>query len=260
MALHRDLRRQRERSRGLLLAATRHALAELGDELVEAHRAEESALDAVAHYLPGALAAGLSVSDVAELTGLSRQKIYELRRRHTFAEDEASSRVLVQLAAGGPQPVDAITHALDDLSREQVEDALGDLRATNAVTTFSTEYETGTPEEWFALTAEGEARLGDLPVPDDRPKQSIVYARIHDDERSKLEAAAVAVFGTERFGFIPPGTVSGQEWTELAFPVAAENADAALALGRERLEELRRAAGISQRPAIITAISPGPLG
>jgi DNA-binding PadR family transcriptional regulator len=256
MALPRDLRRQRQRSRALLDALSRDALEEAGHRLADIRQAEERELETISRHLPGALAGGLSVTEIAEITGLSRQKIYELRKRHTFADDDLQLRILIQLAAGGAQSAEGVAHVLDDVPPPIVYGALRQMDGAGLVDTVVTEYDGGSLDEWFAVTPTGQERLEALVKPQDEGQRMAVYAAIDPDERPKLERIAAQVLGPEWFAVIQPGTVTDQDWTELAFHVVAFDGPSAVARGRERLTELRRAAGVSDRPAVITAVAP----
>jgi DNA-binding MarR family transcriptional regulator len=62
----------------------------------------DAELDRIAELLPGALSAGLSLSEIARITGVSRPTLYELQRRRGGARD-VDLELLVALAAAGPQ-------------------------------------------------------------------------------------------------------------------------------------------------------------
>src|SRR5690348_8144602 len=101
MGLSRDLRRRRARSRSLLQGLSRSALQEAGDRLAAADAAQQAAIDTIAAHLPAAFAAGLTVTQIAELTGLSRQKVYELRKQTGAGSDDLQRQILIRLAAEG---------------------------------------------------------------------------------------------------------------------------------------------------------------
>ena len=210
-------------------------------------------MEAVELQLPAAVAAGLSVTQIAELTGLSRQKIYELRDRHEPSAGDLATQILVRLAAEGAQSLDDLQGGLgvrDETAARRVLDAL---LLRGAVRPAITQYEGGSPDEWFLITPLGEAELEtllEISVPE---RRMAVYAVVSPDELPELIAVAEDVLG-ERFAVLEPGTLDGQAHTEIGFFVHAADGDAAAKHGRQRIEELRRAAGVTSRPTIITAV------
>ena len=73
---------QREKGRGLVRALHLSELQAAGAARELALHTAEQQLDRIAKVLPDALGAGLSMSEIARVTGVSRPTLYELRDRY----------------------------------------------------------------------------------------------------------------------------------------------------------------------------------
>lgn len=247
-----------ERGKALLQRLHRQALNEAGAALSSARRVADEQAARIAKLVPGALAAGLSASEIAERVGLSRQRIYELRSSPPPGQG-VEQRILGLLATEGALTGPAIAGRLDEAGGT-VQSRLEALKSGGLVREAVARYADGTePTVYFGLTAEGEAALeqqfwnglrgGDAP-------RFAVYAPLEAAAVDAVVPHAAKVFGEEGFAVVSPGTVSGQPLPELAFRVAAATPDEAVARGRERLGELLALAGMEDRPAVIAAIAP----
>jgi len=79
----RERRMRYEKGKGLLRAVHESELDAAGAARALALHEAEQQLDRIARRLRDALAAGLTVSEIARLTGVSRPTLYELRARYS---------------------------------------------------------------------------------------------------------------------------------------------------------------------------------
>lgn len=75
------------------------------------HQAEEQ-LDRIARRIPEALASGLSVTEIARISKLSRPTIYELRGRYSASEGDLNFAVLSSVARLQPVTGGEISQAI----------------------------------------------------------------------------------------------------------------------------------------------------
>ncbi len=247
------------RDRGLALTQRLHrqALTDAGTTLRAARSMVESQSARIAQLVPGALAAGIPASEIAARTGLSRQRIYELRASPPI-EQSVEQRVLAMLAAEGALALAAISSRLDEPLAE-VEARVGDLARAGLVRTAVTRGDASGATTYYGLTPEGEAALeeqfwnglhgGDEP-------RFAVYAPLEPAVAAAVGPGAASLFGDDGFAVVSPGTVHRQTRPELAFLVAAATPDEAVARGRERVAELFRLVEAGEQPVIISAIAP----
>ena len=197
----------------------------------------------------------MTVSEIATATGLSRQKVYELRDRFAANPENHEVRVLTQLAAEGGLSEDALSERLE-LPAGQVAGIVQRLRQGKLVSDLITFYHGKKSESWVRMTPEGEVVLQQWLTHDRELPRMVVYAVLDPKDRHELSDAAVDFFGAESFAVIEPGTVRSQEHPELAFHVAAGDVHEAVSRGRERLAELRRIANLPPAEALISAVAP----
>jgi DNA-binding transcriptional ArsR family regulator len=247
------------RERGLALTQRLHrqALSEAGRALHAARRLADDHSARIAQLVPGALAAGLSASEIAERTGLSRQRIYELRDSAP-PRQSAEQRIMALLAAEGGLTLPGIARRLDE--REAAVSAhVKGLASAGLVHEILTSFEDATPVGYYGLTPDGEAALEEQfwnGLRGGTETRFSVYAPLEPADVEAVLPHAQTVFGDEGFAVLPPGTVRGQARPELAFRVVAETPDDALSRGRERVAELLSLARRGDRPAVISAIAP----
>lgn len=257
MPAPRDLRRQQQRSRSLLLALSRSALLEAGQKLSAARAREQDALQTIGQQVNVALRAGVRISEIADLTGLTRQKVYELRDAHGGNAEDLEALVLTQLAASGGQSVEGLVGQLRDVDTEDARRMLADLQQRGLVRVAVTHYGTGeTVDRALLITPDGEAYLEELLAAETGLVRMSAYVAFAPEERSAIEAAARDVFGTERFSIIEPGTASDVVLPELAFFLVATDGQQAVAQARERMDEVRAAAALEPRPPVHIVITP----
>jgi DNA-binding MarR family transcriptional regulator len=257
--LHKNIRWETEKGRSLLQASYRAALGEDGQRIGAAQAELDSVYENLRPKVTGALAAGLRVAEVADLLGISRQKIYEFRGHERDSETELQIEALSHLGAAGASTPDQLA-ALLGVTADEALSALRALEKDGAVRTAMSGYGADLAT-YYKLTESGAARVERWVLGTDRePRRMTIYAEIGIDEREALREVAIDMFGPEFHAIIEPGTVNSQTSPELAFSVPADTPEIAIAKGRERLEELRRLAGVAPRIPQITAIATaGPL-
>src|SRR4051794_35533732 len=89
---------RREKGRAVVRALHVEQLEEAGTERHAALQAAEAHLDRIARLLPAALAAGLTLTEIARIAGVSRPTLYELRARYSDQPVDLSLGVLQALA------------------------------------------------------------------------------------------------------------------------------------------------------------------
>jgi DNA-binding phage protein len=80
--MDRSHRIKHQKGRGIVRALHESELANAGAERADALRRAEYQLERIARLLPDALDAGLGMTEIAQLTGVSRPTLYELRARY----------------------------------------------------------------------------------------------------------------------------------------------------------------------------------
>lgn len=258
--LHQKRRRAAAKSRALVLALHRQALAEAGEKIATAQAEVDDELARVGAQVAGAISAGMRITEIAELTGLSRQKIYELRERYRGNPEDVNMQVLAQLGASGALTSTQIAGQLN-LDTHQAEAAVGALEAAGVVKPLMSTYQGGSEETYFKITSDGEERLERWMFGrNQEPDRMSVYVSIGEDEKEALRDVAVDLFGAEWFAIIERDAIHALATPELAFHVVAENPEEAALRARERVDELRRLAKLEPAPTLVSAVYPsGPL-
>jgi transcriptional regulator with XRE-family HTH domain len=98
--LPRHVRIQQEKGKALARAVQASELQAAGDRRELALHEADVQLERIARLLPNALQAGLSLSEIARVTRVSRPTLYELKARYT--EGDITLAVLQSVAARGP--------------------------------------------------------------------------------------------------------------------------------------------------------------
>jgi transposase len=116
---------RREKGRALVRALHVEQLEDAGMERHAALQAAEGHLDRIARLLPAALAGGLSLTEIARITGVSRPTLYELRARYSDQPLDLSLGVLQAVATSGsltePQLRERLRRPPQDVSRTVAE-------------------------------------------------------------------------------------------------------------------------------------------
>jgi hypothetical protein len=88
---------KRQKGAGVVRALHETELANAGAERADALRRAEYQLDRIARLLPDALDAGLGMTEIAQLTGVSRPTLYELKARYSESPRDLRLAVLQAL-------------------------------------------------------------------------------------------------------------------------------------------------------------------
>src|SRR5687768_12447410 len=99
-------RRGLERGRAAVRALHLDNLEKAGADRAAALRLVDEHLDRIAQMLPLALQAGISLSEISRVTGVSRPTLYELRGRYADSPGDLELAVLQSVATGGPIGID----------------------------------------------------------------------------------------------------------------------------------------------------------
>jgi DNA-binding MarR family transcriptional regulator len=255
-----EARRTETKTRALVLALHHSALEEAGERIAAAQGDLEETYANLGPLIAGALGARMQISQIAQLTGISRQKVYELRDRQLGQTEDLEMRTLAQLGASGALTAAQIASQLG-LSADQVTAATATLEAGGLIRVVMSGYRGGSTETYYKMSDEGANALERWMLgPEREPTRMCAYVAIAASEQEALRGVAIELFGPDWFAILEPGTVNGQTEPELAFHVVATGGEDAVARARERIEELRRLAGLAPRPAVISAMAPaGPL-
>jgi hypothetical protein len=96
-AMNRKAQIQREKGRAVLRALHENELADAGTRRAAALVLADEQLDRIARLVPDAVEAGLGITEIARLTGLSRPTLYELRARYSESPRDLRIAVLQAL-------------------------------------------------------------------------------------------------------------------------------------------------------------------
>src|SRR5947208_54840 len=97
---------QREKRRATVRGLHLAELDDAGRARADALSRADEQLDRIARLLPDALRAGLTLTEIARVTGVSRPTLYELRGRYGEAASDVQLALLQSIATRGPLSVD----------------------------------------------------------------------------------------------------------------------------------------------------------
>jgi len=115
----------RERAKAAARSVFLGELTDLGRQRTEALQRAEDLADRIARVLPDALAAGIQLTEIGKVTGVSRPTLYTLRARYEVRPHGLHLAVIGALANGGRLDSDlaeAIGEPIDDVLRQLEED------------------------------------------------------------------------------------------------------------------------------------------
>lgn len=118
MARERDQAITREKGKAVVRGLHLSELGAAGEARAQALKAAEDQLDRIARLMPDALAAGLSMVDIARVTNVSRTTLYEVRARYGGSASDLRLAVLQAVALGHAENV---TELADRLGRPEKE-------------------------------------------------------------------------------------------------------------------------------------------
>jgi hypothetical protein len=232
----------------------RERLSAAGDRIRRARQLIADETEDIATLLDAYLLSGITPTEAAELLGMSRQSVYDLRQRGIRRTPGLEQRILSYLAAGGATPVAGLverTHVTEGVVARTIET----LVEAKLVARVAMQHEAGVEEPWYCATDAGLAALEEwIWRTNERPQMWTAYVPMLPEERPALESVAIDVFGLEWFAVLEPGTVRDQNLAELAFNVTAPSFDGAREQAAIRARELYAAAGIDGAWAIRTIL------
>ncbi|MEA2494106.1 MAG: hypothetical protein QOJ29_2017 [Thermoleophilaceae bacterium] len=102
MAPPRSRTARQEKGKAVVRAIHLEQLEDAGTTRSKALADADAQLDRIARLLPNALVGGLSLAEIARVTGVSRPTLYELRARYSDNPSDLAFGVLQTIAARGP--------------------------------------------------------------------------------------------------------------------------------------------------------------
>jgi hypothetical protein len=154
-----------EKSKALVRALHRSELEAAGARRAVALHAAEVELDRIGRRLPDALQAGLTISEIGRITGVSRPTLYELRGRHGSVSDLRLA--VLQATAFGAVTASQLARAFGRPEQE-VSGLLSGFFKEDWVDIEHREYlDNGEEDVAFTLTAEGATTLENWTFEDD---------------------------------------------------------------------------------------------
>ena len=96
---------QREKNRGIVRGLHLEAIGEAGAARAAALQEAETQLQRVGQLLPDALDAGISLTEISRITGVSRPTLYELRTKYGDSGRDLDLVILQSAAVAGALPV-----------------------------------------------------------------------------------------------------------------------------------------------------------
>jgi hypothetical protein len=159
--LFKERNRRARNSRLALQVLHRRELQECGRRINESRDATQREVDRIATFLPGARHAGITMSEISQLTGLSRPTLYELQNRSRVGEPDLARVVLSVLGGLGPQTTEqlaGVTKIAERILAKTVEDLLAQELVSIALGC----YTGGTQTAFVMLTEAGAGHLHTL--------------------------------------------------------------------------------------------------
>ena len=108
----RQIRLQQEKGKQLVRSVHLGELQAAGEARATALRQAEEQLDRIARLLPDALDGGVRITEIARLTGVSRQTLYELRARYSDSPRDLTLAVMQALLTQYPATAEEVANHL----------------------------------------------------------------------------------------------------------------------------------------------------
>ena len=156
--LFNDRDRRARNGRLALQALHRKELGDSGRRIQQSREAAQHELDRIAAFLPGARHAGMTMSEISQLTGLSRPTLYELQNRGGAGTPDVTLAVLSALGGLGPQTAEQLS-GVTKIAEHLVAEAVTDLLARELVSVALGYYTAGAQTAFVMLTEAGVAEL-----------------------------------------------------------------------------------------------------
>jgi DNA-binding phage protein len=159
--LFKDRDRRARNGRLALQALHRNELTDSGRRIQQSRDAAQRELDRIAVFLPGARHAGMTMSEISQLTGLSRPTLYELQNRSSTVELDITLAVLSALGGLGPQTAEQLS-GVTKIAEQVLAQALEGLVTRELVSVALGYYTAGAQTAFVMLTEAGVAHLHTL--------------------------------------------------------------------------------------------------
>lgn len=156
--LFKDRDRRARNSRLALQVLHRRELSDSGRRIKDSRDAAQHELDRIAAFLPGARHAGMTMSEISQLTGLSRPTLYELKNRNGTGEPDVTLSLLSALGGLGPQTAEQLA-GVTKIAERVVAQTVAELLARELVSVALGYYTAGAQTAFVMLTEAGVAQL-----------------------------------------------------------------------------------------------------
>jgi transcriptional regulator with XRE-family HTH domain len=244
-------------------AAARRQVAQ---ELENVRRRRESAqleaeaeLDRLGALLPVAEDAGMRQHEIAELSGVSRQTLVNLRNRGRGADRHwnIDLRILLKLAFHGAHSVPMLESAIGfPVDAIETGDAIERLVQAKAIR-FAGSVRSGQQDEsYYRITQGGLAQLPGRLHHAAMPASIRWAAYIATKDADKLTNVGETALGQYEVALIPASTTHDMQLPEIAFYVDASTVDHAAHAATVKYAQLRKLAKLEPEPAYITTLIP----
>lgn len=240
-------------------ADTRDALQQMHREALQAAGAGRAAalqqadvhLKNIGRLIRAALRAGVRLTEIAEITGVSRPTLYSLQQTVERDPQTTAFDVLTLLAYGGQLDAQQLAAELG-LTEDEAAGLLQELTARGLISVALTSYSPATTSAHYRLTPEGDRELEWLTslLRQQLDRRWAVYVQIDPGERAQLLRVADEAFGSERYAVIEPSltNITGSvKDIELAFHVLASSPREASQRALAQVSRLRELGGLKAR-------------
>lgn len=224
---------RRVSSKDAMRGVYRDALAAAGARRLELENAQRDETSRLAELAIGARAAGISLSEIARVTGLSRPTVYALIEQSGPPEPDLDYQILSAAAGHGRVSIGHLTGATNRPA-DEIAERCGQLVSAGYVNVATAS--SGSDEvAYYGLTYAGEERLEAMlyELGAVAETQFFAYLPIPGEAVDAVYAATVRRFHPNDFALIAAGTAHDVQQPELALqlraatePLAHERADA----------------------------------
>jgi transcriptional regulator with XRE-family HTH domain len=235
--------------------AFRSALRDIGRKRERALESAKAELERLGNLVDLALESGLRLTEISELSGVSRPTLAELRGREHARPLDLELQLLLALGSLGAATEDQLLSHVGH-SGPEVAIRLQTLQKQGLVAVAGMAGYGGEMTTYYTLTTDGETTIPSrLAVASASPHRLwAAYLAISEAEVVPLLARAERELGSREVAHIAPEVARNKEH-ELAFRVEAGDAEEAALKAGTLLRTLRQKAGISpDRPVVVTTL------
>jgi hypothetical protein len=251
----------RRTSRSAAQDALRAELEGVGRRIARARTDQDGELERLAALFNPASDAGLRVTEIAELAGVSRQTLINLRNQERGAHLRWDAELIVLLALGAHEGLTAKQleeRARGPIRQGDIRIALDRLRSEGFVRMVSMSgYEK--LDEHLGLTDAGIAQLAPRLRYAAMPptKRWTVYVAVRAGDGSALVRAGERSDGVHQVAYLPAGTAHGMEQPEIGLHVEASSGEDACVAALAKVSRWRSEENLDREaPAVVTMLIP----